>query len=430
MIQSQATISLTSAAFIADPYPTYAWLREHAPVYFSEEWQGFALTRYSDVLAALRDPRLSAHRVPSGASQSSAAMQERLAPSLRFFSRWALFADPPQHTRLRGLLNRAFLPKLIEAMRPRLQNLVDELLAALLPRSEQVGNDSAPAEGSLDVIAGLAAPLPMLVIGEILGLPRGDWPALKPWSNAMAAFLGARQKNPEVLEQLCDAIAQLEQYFRAHIRARREGPAQEDLLQALLSAEEHGALLSEDELIATCGLALFAGNETTADLIGSAVWLLTQHPAAQARLREKPEQIPAFIEEALRLESPVQRTGRVAAEDFSLHEQPIRKGQRVWLMIGSASRDEAQFANANTLDLDRGDSRHLAFGYGSHFCVGAALARLEAQLAISSLLRVLPDVTLDSEPPVRIDNLMVRGFKRLRLRLRPQGAAGTEPTPP
>jgi cytochrome P450 len=126
----------------------------------------------------------------------------------------------------------------------------------------------------------------------------------------------------------------------------------------------------------------------------------------------------------------VQRTGRVAAEDFSLHEQPIRKGQRVWLMIGSASRDEAQFANANTLDLDRGDSRHLAFGYGSHFCVGAALARLEAQLAISSLLRVLPDVTLDSEPPVRIDNLMVRGFKRLRLRLRPQGAAGTEPTPP
>lgn len=402
-----STISLASTAFIEDPHPTYAWLRENAPIYFSEEWQGFAITRYSDILAGLRDPRLSAHRVPSGASQSAAELQERLAPSLRFFARWALFADAPEHTRLRGLLNRAFLPKLIEAMRPRLQALVDELLHTLLPQR---------TTGPLEIISGLAAPLPMLVIGEILGLPRQDWPALKPWSNAMAAFLGARQKNPAVLVTLCDAIAELENYFRSHIRARRQGSAREDLLQALLSAEEQGALLSEDELIATCGLALFAGNETTADLIGSAVWLLTQYPAVQATLRARPEAIPAFIEEALRLESPVQRTGRVAAEDFTLRDQPIRRGQRVWLMIASANRDAAQFENPDTLDLDRGENRHLSFGYGTHFCVGAALARLEAQLAISSLLRVLPQVELDAQTPVRIDNLMVRGFKRLALR--------------
>lgn len=408
-----ANICLSSPEFIADPYPTYAWLREHAPIYFSADWQGFAVARYADVLAALRDPRLSAQRVPSGASHSTAAIQDRLVPSLRFFSRWALFADPPEHTRLRGLLNRAFVPKLIEAMRPRLQALVDELIAKLVSSARADNEGGGSTAGSLDIVAELAAPLPMLVIGEILGLPRQDWPSLKPWSNALAAFLGARQRQPEVLEQLCDAIQELERYFRDHIRARRQEPPRDDLLQALLSAEEQGALLSEDELIATCGLALFAGNETTADLIGSAVWLLTQHPDVQAALRAQPEAIPAFVEEALRLESPVQRTGRVAAEDFTLHDSLIRKGQRVWLLIGSASRDAAQFANPDTLDLKRGDSRHLAFGFGSHFCVGAALARLEAQLAISSLLRALPTLTLAAQPPVRIDNLMVRGFKRL-----------------
>lgn len=417
--RTPATVRLTSPEFIADPYPTYAWLRQHAPVYFSEDWQGFALTRYADVLAGLRDPRLSAQRVPSGASQSSQAMRERLEPSLRFFARWALFADPPEHTRLRGLLNRAFLPKLIEAMRPRLQELVDELLSGLLtPGWAADGRAEAGPPRDIDAIAGLAAPLPMLVIGEILGLPRQDWPALKPWSNALAAFLGARQKQPAVLEGLCDAINELDRYFRAHIRARRQAPPREDLLQALLSAEEQGGLLSEDELVATCGLALFAGNETTGDLIGSAIWLLTQHPSVQATLRQRPEAIPAFVEEALRLESPVQRTGRVAVQDFTLHDTLIRRGQRVWLMIGSASRDEAQFPHPDTLDLDRSDSRHLAFGYGTHFCVGAALARLEAQLAIASLLRILPSFTLDpTQAPLRIDNLMVRGFKRLPLRL-------------
>lgn len=422
---TRSPISLSSAEFILDPYPAYAWLRQHAPVYFSEEWQGFALTRYSDVFAALRDPRLLAGRVPSGASHSSPELQARLAPSLSFFARWALFADPPEHTRLRGLLNRAFLPKLIEAMRPRLQALVDELLQAWLrPDSARPASAASPPAGALDAIAGLAAPLPMLVIGEILGLPRQDWPALKPWSNALAAFLGARQKQAAVLEQLCEAIAELDRYFRAHIRARRQQPLREDLLQALLSAEEQGALLSEDELVATCGLALFAGNETTADLIGSAIWLLAQHPKVQETLRQDPQAIPAFIEEVLRLESPVQRTGRVAAEDFTLHDQPIRKGQRVWLMIGSASRDEAQFPAPDTLSLARGDCRHLAFGYGSHFCVGAALARLEAQLAITSLLSALPRIELHAEPPLRIDNLMVRGFKRLYLQ-DPERAART-----
>ena len=413
-------ITLTSAEFLHNPYPTYAWLRAHAPVYYSEQWQGFAISRYGDVLAALRDPRLSAQRVPSGASQMPPAMQDKLAPGLRHFASWALFADPPVHTRLRGLLNRAFVPRLIEAMRPRLQALVDELLTELV----RPGSPGKDPKDTLDIIAGLAAPLPMLVIGEILGLPRQDRHALKPWSNAMAAFLGGRQKSPEVLEQVASAIAELEQYFRAHIQARRRQPAaQEDLLSALLSAEDQGSLLSEEELIATCGLALFAGNETTADLIGSAIWMLAADPTIESALRARPESMSTFIEEVLRLESPVQRTGRVAATDFVLHGQTIQKGQRVWLLIAAANRDEEQFPNAELLDLTRSDLRHLSFGYGTHFCIGAALARLEAQLALTGLLGSLPKLELSGQPPLRIDNLMVRGFKRLELRRAPAGTA-------
>lgn len=401
------TVSLASAAFLHDPYPTYAWLREHAPVHHSPEWQGYVISRHADVLAALRDQRLSARRVPSGARQAPAALQEALAPALRHFARWALFADPPEHTRLRGLLNRAFVPRLIETMRPRLQALVDELLLDLLAGG-----------GALDVIAGLAAPLPMLVIGEILGLPREDRHVLRPWSHALAAFLGARTRSVAVLEETCAAVAELERYFRAHIARRRQQPARDDLLGALLCAEESGALLSEDELVATCGLALFAGNETTADLIGNAAWMLARHPEAQDALRRDPGLTPAFVEEVLRLESPVQRTGRLAAEELVLHGTTIPAGQRVWLLVGAANRDGAQFPDPDALSLRRGDSRHLGFGFGAHFCVGAALARLEAQLAVGGLLAGLGEVRLADEPAERVDNLMVRGWKRLSLRPR------------
>ena len=395
---------LSSAAFLHDPYPTYAWLREHAPVHFSPEWNGFLLTRYSDVVAGFRDPRLSSNRSAAYASQLPPQVQKELAPLLSNLGRWVLLSDPPDHTRLRGLLNRAFAPRLAEAMRPRLQALVDELLT------------QAATHEPLDSIEALAVPLPVGAIGQIMGLPAQDSPRLKQWSDALAAFIGA-QPTPPVIAEALRAVQDLEQYFRDLLaERRRQPPREEDLLTSLLGAEDKGTILSEQELLSTCAVVLFGGHETTTNLIGNAAWVLAQNPAAAAALRQNPASIPAAVDEILRFESPVQRMGRVAAEDFELHGQKIKKGQRVFLVMAAANRDPEQFPHPDTLDFARTDNRHLSFGHGSHFCIGAALARLETQLAIEGLLRTLPKLELAGEAPSRIDSITIRGFKRLTLR--------------
>lgn len=412
---ANSAVKLATAEFIADPYPTYAWLREHAPIYYSDEWQGYVLTRYRDVLAGFRDPRLSAQRVAAFSSQLPPMVRERLAPLLGNLSHWALFTDPPVHTRLRGLLNRAFAPKLIESMRPRLQTLVQELVDELLRNGSHQGTENG--KRSIDVIADLAVPLPVLAIGEILGLPREGRQSLKLWSDALASFFGGRQPTPAVLEQARTAILELEAYFRILIAERRHRPQKEsDLLAALCSAEESGTILNEEELLSTCAMVLFGGHETTTNLIGNAIWLLTQHKEIQTALRQNHDAIPAFIEEALRFETPIQRMGRVAAEDIVLHGQAIRQGQRVWLVMGAANRDPEQFSEPDVLNTERADNRHLAFGFGSHYCIGAVLGRMEAQLAIAGLLSALPRIETSGESPERLDNLTIRGYKQLGLR--------------
>jgi cytochrome P450 len=397
---------LSTGEFLQNPYPAWAYLRKHAPVHFSEEWNAVLITRYSDVVAGFRDPRLSSNRISAYAAKLPQAVQERVAPLIRHLSGWVLFSDAPAHTRLRGLLNRAFAPRLVEALRPRLATIVDELFADIDKRGE----------ASIDVIRELAVPLPVLAIGEILGLPASDRHLLKDWSDALVTFLGARQPTPELVSRTLGAIAHLEQYFRELIALRRRQPSpQEDLLTALLSAEENGALLSEQELLSTCSAVLFGGHETTTNLIGNAAWVLSQHPEAQALLRREPGAIPAAVEEVLRLESPLTRMGRVVGEDFELHGQPLRKGQLVWLVMASANRDPEQFPEPDSFVPQRTDNRHLAFGFGGHFCIGAALGRLEAQLSMRGLLRALPAIKLVDEPYEWMDNLTVHGFKRLRL---------------
>jgi len=386
-----------------NPYPTLARLREEAPVYFSHAWQSWVLTRYPDVIAGFRDPRLSAKRSGAYAQTMPDEVKKKLVPIVRNIGGWALLSDPPDHTRLRGLMNKAFNPRMAERLRPRIQALVDGLL------------DEAASRGGMDAIADLATPLPVAVIGELMGLPSVDWHKLKEWSDGIASFLGAANKTVAVLEASARAITEMEAYLREVIAERRAHPG-EDLISQLLAAEEKGSLLNEQELLSTCTMVLFGGHETTTNLIGNGLYALLTHPEQKQLLEQSPELWPEAVEEFLRYDTPVTRQFRVAAEDFELHGQKLQKGQLVALMMVAANRDAAQFPNPDALDVRRSENRHLTFGMGTHYCVGAALGRMEAQLALSTLLRRFPHARLESERPPRVPNITIRGFAALPVR--------------
>lgn len=389
---------------LQDPYPVYARLRAEAPVYFSEALRAWLLTRYEDVLAAFRDPRLSSRLTSGYGKQLPPAVLDQLAPVLRNLASWALFTDRPDHTRMRGLLNKAFTPRVTENLRPRIQALVDELLDAVAPA------------GRMDVIADLANPLPVIVIGELLGLPREDRHLLKAWSDMLVGFLGATRITPEMFTEAVRGIVSMEDYLRQVIAERRKRPG-EDLISRLLAAEEQGTLLSEQELLSTCTLVLFGGHETTTNLIGNAVNALLEHPDQLEVLRREPGAVVSAIEEVLRFDSPLQRQMRLTSEDIVVGGQRIPQGQRVVLMIGSANRDPAQFPEPDRLDVRRQDNRHLTFGMGAHFCLGAPLGRLEAQLALGTLLRRFPGLSRTEGTPHRVENLSLRGFESLPVQL-------------
>ena len=392
---------LLTATDAHDLYPALARLREHHPVHFSTWWNGWVVTRYADVVAGFRDPRLSADRATRFAARLPPSLRERLAPLLGNLAGWALLSDPPAHTRLRALLNKAFTPRLSELLRPQIQTITDDLLHALTP---------ADPDAPLDLIAALANPLPVLVIGAMLGLPAADGHRLKAWSDALANFLGAAALR---------CVLELEAYFRDIIAQRRLQPGP-DLLSALLAARDSGSILHEQELLSTCTMVLFGGHETTTNLIANALHLLLAHPDQRARVQADPARLPAAIEETLRFEGPIARMGRVATEDILWHGQTIRAGDRVWLSIAAANRDERQFPDPDRFDITRSDNRHLGFGIGPHYCVGASLGRAEAQIALTTLLRRFPDLA-PAGPPLRSDNATIHGFTHLPVHLGPLG---------
>lgn len=386
-----------------DPYPVLARLRREAPVYFAgTEAAGFYLvTRYADVVAGFRDARLSASRAQAMAKRLPPEAREWLAPVTDNLARWILLLDPPDHTRLRGLLNQAFTPRLIEAWRPRIQQILDELLAAVEP-------------GEVELVGALAGPLPVLVIGDMLGLPPEDRHRLKACSDAIAGFFGSTNLNQKLLADTRAAILELEDYFRRAIAERRKSPRQ-DLLSALVAAEEQGSVLSEQELLSTCTALLFGGHETTTNLIANTVYTLLRHPDQLERLRERPELSASCVEEVTRFECPVSRMGRVARVEFEWHGVQLRPGDRVFLSLASANRDDAHFADPDRFDIGRADNRHLGFSVGPHYCLGAALGRLEARLALEALLK-FPRWEL-LERPAWLENLTIRGPAALRVDL-------------
>jgi pimeloyl-[acyl-carrier protein] synthase len=384
--------------FHADPYPFYRRLREQDPVHQSP--LGFwVLTRYDDCVAVLRDQRFGREEFQQMLSAVYGDDTEK--PAL---PRSMLFRDPPDHTRLRALVSKAFTPRTIEVMRDHIQEIVDRLLGRAL------------AQGGMDVIEDLAYPLPVTVICEMLGVPVGDHASIRAWSADIARSLDAigLPSDQSIVDRGRVSRRALADYFRALVPERRANP-QPDLLSGLLAAEEQGDKLTEPEVIAMCLLLFIAGHETTVNLIGNGLLALLRHPGQLARVQSDPALVPNAIEELLRYDSPVQRTARIANTDVDLAGHRVAKGTMVVTALGAANRDPAQFAEPDHLDVTRRDIRHISFGYGIHFCLGAPLARVEGQIALGTLLRRAPGLTLAEPSPEWRESSVLRGLKRLRV---------------
>lgn len=407
MVAIHDPFGLLSPEMRRSPYAIYARIRAEAPVHYAEAFDSFCITRYADVAAAFRDPRLSASRGGKFGVGLSDEQRARILPLARNLSSWALLIDPPDHTRIRGLITKAFTPRVIARLREPIVELTKVLVDDAVARAEG---------GTIDVVRDLASPLPVIVIGDLLGLPRDDRHKLKDWSDALAAFLGAGRPTLETAERASRGIVEMEAYFREALAQRRRAPG-EDLLSTLVAAEENGTFLAEQELLSTCAMLLFGGHETTTNLIANAVHSLLSHPAELERLREAPDAIPNAIEEVLRFESPVQRMGRIAKTDLEIGGVRIPAASRVYMFMGAAHRDPDEFADPDRLDVMRKDVRHFALGLGAHYCVGAALGRMEAHAALAELVRRFPLMERAYEEPAWHDNVTIRGPATLPVRI-------------
>ncbi|GHO74156.1 cytochrome P450 [Ktedonobacter sp. SOSP1-85] len=398
-------VEVMQTRYQENPYPLYHQLREHDPVYWDEAAHSWVLTRYKDVLSALRDPHFTAARFAFDTSGFPAEFQQAIEPPIRALTRQMLFLDPPDHTRLRGLVSKAFTPRVVEAIRPHIQQLVDQLL------------DTIQAESQTDLIEHFAYPLPAIVIAELLGVPPEDRERFIIWSGDFGALLEATDISADDAIRGLYGVNEFIQYFR-HLIAQRAQTPREDLLQALINAHEGQDKLSEDELLGNCVLLLAAGHGTTTHLIGNGFLALARHPEQFAWLKAHPEQAPLAIMELLRYDGPVQATSRVATADMQIGDKHITAGQNVIMCLGAASHDPEQFYDPDNLHLDRKENHHLAFGQGIHYCLGAPLARLEAEIAFASLARRLSQAKIADEQAVQwFSGIVFRGLGKLPIAL-------------
>jgi cytochrome P450 len=387
---------------VADPYPTYAWLRAARPVWRPTE-RVFVLSRHEDCAAVLRDPRFGRSEEGLRARPAGPAGEVSAGgPAVRSF----LALNPPDHTRLRRLVSRAFTPARVRDLGPRIEAIAAELI------------DTASASGGpVDLITALASPLPVTVISELLGVPAADYDRLVAWSDALARgldpgfLISAEDRERQQL-----ARAEFGAYLSELIAERRRSPG-DDLVSALAGVVDDGDVLSEEELIATCILLLVAGHETTTSLMGSAVLGLLQHPGQLARLRAEPGLMTGAVEEFLRYDPPVQLTARVALTDASIGVLPVPAGSAALMLVGAANRDPALCANPDELDITRPPTHHVSFGQGIHFCLGAPLARLETQIVLRLLLQ-RPDDLFQAGEPAWKENTVLRGLRSLPVAFR------------
>ena len=381
---------LVSSEFLADPYPILHRLREEDPIHWSDSIGGWVLTRYDDIVVTFKE-------VSNYSNEGRLARAVEYLPSesrnrLKTFedhyrTKGLLHSDPPDHTRLRTLVTKAFTPRLVEAMRPRMQAIVNEIL------------DSARRDGGMDVVKDLGVTLPITVLAEILGAPVSDRTLFKNWADHLLSFQGVNKPGEDILLNAQQALVEIRSYLTALVRERRRRPGQ-DLLSQLVAAESEGDRLSEAELLNTCITLLVAGHETSTSMIGNGIYLLLRNQReAWNRLQNDPSLLTPAIEEILRYESPVARQPRLMKQDVELGGKQIRKGQMVFQMLNAANRDPAYFTDPDCFDIQREKNRHIAFGLGIHFCVGAVLSRTEGQVVFQTVMRCAPGLRLADEHP-------------------------------
>jgi len=387
---------------LANPYPLFHHLRSEAPVHWDPFLHAWVVTRYRDVIRVLHD--FSAERTPSPEQLANMGLAA-LNPIAQVMVKQMLFLDPPSHTRLRSLAAYAFTPGRVEVLRGHIREITNRLL------------DEVEARGRMDVIADLGEPLPCIVTAEMLGVPVEDHPQLKAWSQDFAEMLGNFQHNPDRVPRVLKSVKEMTAYFRSAVSEQRIHP-RGGLVSSLMSAEIQGDRLTEEEVIANCIVTMVGGQETTTNLIGNGVLSLLRNPDQLEKLRNDLSLIPSAVEELLRYESPSQHTARLAPEDTILGGKRIQKRQAVIAVMAAGNRDPERFPDPDRLDICRTDNRHLAFGWAAHFCFGAALARIEGQIALELMIRRLPNWALEPEPLVWRTNLGLRGLTKLPIRLK------------
>jgi len=401
---TNALLSLSNLArpeVRADPYPFYVRLRSEDPVHWDEDKGFWVLTRYADIASVYTDPRFSrAQGLLRGFQRLPAGEQGAAGPVYDTLSKTTFYTDPPYHTRLRGALTDAFSPRTLEQIRPPIQRIVDDLL------------DAVQAAGRMDAIHDFAYILPILVIAKMLGLPEQERQRFKEWSDDLFAVLGTVRHSPEDMQRASRSLAEMTDYVATLSHARRQEPRQ-DLLSALSADAEIGQRLSQEELVANVSMLLSAGHETTSNLIGNGLLALLRNPAQMQELRADPALAAPAIEEMMRYDNPVQIAYRSAVEDVELGGKLLRKGDLVNMVLGAGNRDPERYSDPDRFDITRDEGRHLGFGLGIHFCIGAALVRLEGQIAFSTILRRLPHLALASKTWDWQEQPIFRGVKSL-----------------
>ena len=388
---------------VANPYPYYRWLRVNDPIHWGAPGDPDAdgcwyITRYTDVTLILKDPRFGREiwRVLPDETHIPESQQAIIETSRQ----WMVLRDPPVHTRLRKLVHRVFTPGMIATLEPKMRAIANDLL------------DGAQTQGHMEVISDFAFPFAVIVIAELLGIPPDDRQLFIPWTKALAAVIEFKQTD-DVQEQGSGAVTEINDYLRDIIAKRRRNP-RNDLISALVTSDEEPPI-TEMELLGTCTQLLFGGNDPIAHMIGNGLLALCQHPEQLAKWRADPALTPSAVEEMLRYDSSVQMTFRYALEDVNLGGRHIRQGDQVAIVFGAANRDPSQFDHPDTLDITRNPNRHMSLGMGIHYCMGAALGRVEGQVAFELLLQRFPDMVIQTHNLEWNDTVAVRGLKRLMI---------------
>jgi hypothetical protein len=394
--------NLFDSKFNANPYPTYHRLREEDPVHRYLIGGDWIVTRYADVKAVLKSGCVRTDDRPKSIQERNKYLlhKEKNLDILAYTtSRFLFYMNPPDHTRLRGLVGKGFSSIVVERMRPHIQEIVDELL------------DKVRHKGSMDIVAELASPLSVSVISKLLGIPKEAQQQLHQWTNVLSRILDPLVSLKEY-EAMNQATEEIQEYLRTLI-AEREKEPQEDFISNLIAAKDQSDRLSQKELLAICTLLFGAGEETTGNTIGNGMLALLQHPNQMEQLKREPTMIQSAVEEVIRYDSAIQMLTRIATDNLEIGNQTIKAGEKIVLCLGAANRDPAQFPNPDELNINREQNHHLAFADGIHYCLGAALARVETQIAINTLIQTFPDLKLASNKLEWKKSIVIRGLKSL-----------------